>query len=513
MRRLISALALLAAPALAQPDARPALTVAVQDVPRSLDPLTQFGNVDWRGYANIFDGLLTMDFAGDFRPLPALAESWRRIDDHTLELKLHDGVRFHDGSMLSAEDVVVSFGPDRMRNEDAPGFATGRAFLGTVADVTAVDPRTVRIRTSVTDPLLEQRLGTIPAAIVSAAALRAAPDFKTWNTTSAISGTGPYRVRSWRSNTELVLDAFDGWWGGKASARSIRLWAVPEVASRVAALRSGEVQIATDLPPDQFPVVTADPNLEVVGGEIANHRVIVYDTTNPILRDARIRRALSLAIDRQAIVEALWGGKVTITRSHQFPAFRDMYIADWPKPEYDPEAAKRLLREAGYKGERIEYRILNNYYGNEVATAQALVEMWRAVGLNVELAVKENWGQITAREGRRGIRNWSNTMTLPDPVGGLWRLYGARGPVQSTYGEWTNAEFNRLGAILESSLDPAARKEAWRAMLRIYDTEDPVGTVLHSFGLFYGKRRDVNWTPLPVEWMDFRPAFLKTAAR
>lgn len=507
----LAAAAALPRVAIAQADTRPTITVAVQDVPRSLDPLTQFGNVDWRGYANMFDGLLTQDFAGDFRPLPALAESWRRLDDRTLELTLRENVRLHDGSTLTAEDVAFSFGEERMLRAGVPGYNVGRIFFGTFAPPEVVDARTVRIRTTSPDPLIEARLGTIPGGIVGQAGFRAAANFAAWNQRPV--GTGPFRVRSYRAGHELVLDAFDEWHGGRPTVRSIRFWVVPEVAARVAALRSGEVQIATDIPPDQFPVIAADPRLEVVGGGVVNHRVLMFDTTNPVLRDPRIRRALGLAIDRSEIVRALWADRLPVTRSHQFEAYRELYLADWPMPRHDPDEARRLLREAGYRGERINYRVLNNYYTNEVATAQVLVEMWRAVGLNVVLEMRENFTQVLSpNEAGRGIRNWSNTMALPDPVGNLWRLYGPRGPVQGTYREWTNAAFNEAGAVLESSTDVAARKAAWTRMLEIYDTEDPPGTVLHQFGLFYGKRRDVAWAPLPVEWMDFRPAFLRSAS-
>ena len=90
------------------------------------------------------------------------------------------------------------------------------------------------------------------------------------------------------------------------------------------------------------------------------------------------------------------------------------------------------------------------------------------------------------------------------------RLYGARGPLNNTTREWRNEEFNALGATLETSLDTAARRAAWRRMLEIYDEADPPGTVLHQFAMFYVKRREVDWRPLPTEWMDFRPESLRT---
>jgi peptide/nickel transport system substrate-binding protein len=95
-------------------------------------------------------------------------------------------------------------------------------------------------------------------------------------------------------------------------------------------------------------------------------------------------------------------------------------------PAYDPEKARKLLAEAGYKGEVIPYRLIPNYYTLQNATAQVLVEMWKAVGVNVRLDFKENWQQIYATEGGRGIRDWSNSVFWQDPVGVLVRLYGPR---------------------------------------------------------------------------------------
>ena len=133
--------------------------------------------------------------------------------------------------------------------------------------------------------------------------------------------------------------------------------------------------------------------------------------------------------------------------------------------------------------------------------------MWRAVGLNVELQFRENWSQIHEPAGR-GIRDWSNSILFQDPVGALWRLYGAKGPMQNTYKEWTNAEFNRLGTILETSLDAEERRAAFAGMLAIYEEIDPPGTTLHDLTMFYGKKKSVAWTPYPVEYMDFGPGNL-----
>jgi peptide/nickel transport system substrate-binding protein len=497
------AVLLLGAPTLssvAQPTAD--LTVAVQAIAPVLEPGADISNVAWRVTANLFDTLVGYDYARDFAPVPRLAESWRRLDDRTVEFRLREGARFHDGSPVTADDVAFTFGPERMTGERAPTRALTLPFLGTVAGAEVVDPRTVRIRASQPDPLLEVRLASQPAGIISRAAYLAAPSFQAWALNPM--GSGPYRLRAFRTDRDVTLEAMPTHWSGTAPARSIRFWVVPEVAGRIAAVRSREAGIATDIPPDQRATLRGVTGVEFVGGPIANHRLLNYDTTNPVLRDPRVRQAIGLAIDRETIVRELWGSAVEVPRGFQFPAFRDLYFADRPRPAYDPARARALLREAGYRGEQIEFRFIGyGYYTNEVQTTQILAEMFRAVGLNVRLASRENFSQIHQPEGR-GIRHWSNTMALPDPVGALWRLHGARGVVQTTYREWRNEEFNALGRTLETSNDVEERRRAWARMLDIYERDDPPGTVLHQNGMFYVKRQDIQWSPLPVEWMEFR---------
>jgi peptide/nickel transport system substrate-binding protein len=231
----------------------------------------------------------------------------------------------------------------------------------------------------------------------------------------------------------------------------------------------------------------------------------MYDSiTNPVLRDARVRQALNLAIDRQLIVDTLFGGRTVVPRSLQWEFFGEMFLADFPAYRPDPARARELLRDASYRGEPIQYRVLPNYYTNEVATAQALAGMWQAVGLNVEIAMRENFTQVFEQSPGRGIRNWSNTAVYPDPLSSLWRQHGTTA-IQGRYNEWSDPEYDRLGLVLERSLDLAERRAAFRRMLTIWEIDNPCGTVLHQNIILYGKRRDVAWRPYPHQYMDFRP--------
>src|SRR5690606_30885022 len=127
-----------------------------------------------------------------------------------------------------------------------------------------------------------------------------------------------------------------------------------------------------------------------------------------------VRRAMTHSIDQKAIIDALWGGMTVLPPGLQLESFRaaDMFIEGWTCPEYNPEPAKQLLAEAGYKGDAIPYRLLNNYYTNQTPNAQIMVEMWKQVGLNVEIQMMENWAQIHDPAGLKGVRDWSASNTI-----------------------------------------------------------------------------------------------------
>lgn len=478
-------------------DAGPVLNVALDQIPAALDPLLGQTNPFYRTLQNIYDTLLTVNYLGDGALQPALAESWKRVDGKTVELTLRQGVKFHDGSPLTTDDVIFSFGEVRRTSPDLPGFGTAQQFLRTIKTVEALDDRTIRVTSSSDDPTLELRLTAWGSQIVSKAAFEAAGGFEGFG--KAPIGTGPFSVAS-LSPDVVALKAFPDYWNGQPDIESINFRSAPELSSRIAGLASGDFNLIVDVPTDQFDAVTRDPNLEIVGGPVASIRVIKFDTRNEILKDVRMRQALAFAIDRQAIVDALWGGLVDIPRGHQLKSYGALYTPDRPAYVYDPAEAKRLLAEAGYDGTPIPYRIRAAAYGPELATAQVLVAMWNDVGVNIDLQIVENFGQLIAYPGV-GMRNGVDPVLVADPLFGLWRQYD-----NSNKEVWANQEFFDLGRQLESSLDPEVRKKAFNRMMDIYDNEDPPAFILHTMGTFYGKPKAVMWTPSRSVYLDFRGA-------
>lgn len=492
--------------AIGQPE-RPALTVAVQKIANTgtLDPLReQSSNASERHVALVLETPIRRDQQRGLERVPGLATEWRRVDERTVELALRPGVPMHDGRTLTAEDVAFSFGPRMFGAE--PGkpadlAAVARRHWPALERVEVTGPLAIRLVNRTPDITMEGRLAAGGSEVVSQAAYEAAG----WAAHSRRPvGTGPYAVAEFRPDVSLLLEAHDGYWGGRPPLRSVRFLEVPEAAARVDGLLAGEYGLATDIAPDQIAQIERNPRFAVVGGPVPNHRIVNFDNKHPALRDPRVRLAMAHAIDGQAIVDALWAGRTRVPPGLQWEFYGPMFIEGWTVPPYDPGRAAALLKEAGYKGEPIPYRIRNNYYTAEVATAQVLAEMWRAVGLQVGIEVKENWSQVLATTPPRGLRDWSNSAVFDDPVSSIVNQHGPNGAQQQN-GEWTNAEMNRLSVELETGTDPARRRAAFARMLAICEREDPAYLVLHQNASFTAKRRDLPWRASPSFFLDLSP--------
>ncbi|MCX7328328.1 MAG: ABC transporter substrate-binding protein [Hyphomicrobiales bacterium] len=515
--------------AIGQSDNRPSITIAVQKIVNSntLDVLREQSNVGERVFfTSLWEPLIGKDWLGNLMPRPGLATEWKRIDDQTVELKLRQGVKFHNGAEMTAEDVVFTFSRERMfGNSEAKNRSTIKAFENIPAPrpgkelppeipavarrawpdllrVDAVDKYTVRFYNATPDVTLEGRLARYGSDIMSRKGWEDAASYLDWARKPIT--TGPYKVVEFRPDNSLTLEAHDEYWGGRPPIRRIRFVEVPEVPSRIAGLLSGQYQFACDIPPDQISDIEKNAAFEVQGGTILNHRLTVFDKNHSQLRNPLVRRAMTHAIDRQAIVETLWAGRTKVPAGLQWEYYGDMFHADWTVPEFNPTLARDLLRQSGYKGDPIPYRLLNNYYTNQNATAQVITEMWRSVGLNVQINSVENWSQIMQRNDSRAVRDWSNSAPFSDPVSSIVNQHGPNGQ-QQQIGEWSNAEMNQLCEVLETSTDRARRRTAFRRMLEICEREDPAYTVLHQNATFTAKPKSLKWKASPAFAMDFRP--------
>ncbi|RPI43151.1 MAG: oligopeptide ABC transporter substrate-binding protein [Betaproteobacteria bacterium] len=491
-------------------DNRPAVVVAVNELPRGLEPADDTGNVDIRATYSVFDTLLRRDFSTDDAKLkPALAESWQRISPTVVEVKLRRGVVFHSGDPFDADDVVFTFSPERLSGKAAV-IPSGRQYFGHLKEVQKIDSLTVPSATEKPDPVFEQRLSTYASWIVSHKhwaryksddpkwMQRALGEVR-WNPV----GTGPLKFKGWKKDQFVEFEANDRYFLGRPAFKSLTFREVPELAARIAGLATGEFDIIVDVTPDQIPVIQRYKDLAVQTITLENSHVVVFNSNAPSLSDKRLRQALSLAIDRKRLRDALWQGRNYTPNGHQLPSFGAMYNPQRKGYEYDPVRARALVKASGYDGSTLSLRAIPNYYLNGTEVAQILLEMWKAVGINVKLDLVDNFKQVRGKGIEMHL--WSNTYRIPDPAGAIIVLYGPNSQMQRGYKFWTApAEFNEAVGVVLSSTEPKTRYAAFQKMLDIFEDEMPI-TILYNASYSYASKRKFDWKATPILYMDFRP--------
>ena len=510
----VAAVALAATSAAAQE-----LTVATANLSAYVDPGKDHSNVGSQQYYNAFDTLIEKDHTKT-EPvwLPGLAVSWKQITPRLLELKLRQGVKFHDGSDLTADDVVFSL--QRMFDPAFPPYITRHnEYFENMYRVEKVDAETIRILTKKPEPLFETLLNVQQSMIVPKAyvmGLTGHPEVDENSDYEAFGlkpvGTGPYKIVEFIPGERLVYERFDDFWGAKAPFQRITLRRIPELSARITALKNGEVDIITNLPPDQLGIVESDPNLKVVGAVTPIFHVVFFNTNNPKVADKRLRQALSYAIDRETLNQALWLGRAVVPSTHTYPQFGKLYMPELNTFEFDPKKAKMLLEEVGYQGEAIRYDTFPVYYTNGLLAAQAIQEMWGSVGVKMDLQVNEKW---TGGDPDMESRNWSNPLYFPDPAGSfgtMWSPSGAR----VTAGTWSpKPEYTEMWNRFRYSTDVEARKAAYAEIMAYVKEEAPFIPLYQPYES-YGMTQSVNWKPLPGHIpyvLDFRAGRVNLAQR
>lgn len=491
-------------------DVRPALVIAVNELPRGLEPADDTGNVDIRATYSIFDTLLRRDFSSASAQLkPLLAESWTRVSPTVVEVKLRRGVVFHSGDPFDADDVVFTFSPERLSGPNAV-IPSGRQYFGHLKDVQKVDSHTVRFVTDKPDLVFEQRLATYASWIVSRKHweryktndpkwMQAALREVRWNPV----GTGPLKFTGWKKDQFVAFEANDRYFLGQPAMKSVTFREVPELAARIAGIATGEFDIIVDVTPDQIPVLQRYKDVQTQTITLENSHVVVFNSNTPSLADKRLRQALSLAIDRKRLRDALWQGRNYTPNGHQLPSFGEMYNKDRKGYEYDPARARQLVKASGYDGKAISLRAIPNYYLNGTEVAQVLLEMWKAVGINVKLDLVDNFKQVRSKGVEMYL--WSNTYRIPDPSGSIIVLYGPNSQMQRGHNLWkAPAEFNEAADAVMSAGMGRVRYNAFQKMLDIFEDEMPI-TVLYNPSYTYASKRTLDWKPAPILYMDFRP--------
>ena len=330
------------------------------------------------------------------RPLPGLASAWKTIDDATWEFTLRRGVHFHDGQEFGAEDVAATLRRVPWVPNSPNSFAT---YTRAITETIIIDPYTVRFRTASPYPLLPNDLSSVE---VIARQFEHAPtaDF---NSGQAAVGTGPFRFVAYIPGERITLRRNDAYWGAKPHWQNVTLRVITNQPSRVAALLANDVQAIDDVPPSDLAKLQSDASVTVLRGPSNSVLFLHMDQfreqtpfatdrsgaplpTNPF-KDRRVRMAISKAINRTAIVERVMEGAAVPAASLLAKGF----FGSNPrlKPDsFDPEAARRLLAEAGYpNGFALTIHGPIGRYVNDNLVLQAIAPMLVRIGIDTKVVV------------------------------------------------------------------------------------------------------------------------------
>jgi peptide/nickel transport system substrate-binding protein len=476
-RLLIAALTALALPAAAQD--RSALRIGVEAGPTSLDPhyASLITNIAFARH--VFQPLVEQDARQVLRP--AIARSWRVVDDTTWELELDPNARFADGRPVTVEDVAFTIA----RAGDVPNSPSSfRYATRPVAAVEAVGPHTIRLRTNGPFPLLLNQL-----ALVMVVPKRDGLTTAAFNDGSAMVGSGPYRLVSWQPGQPVRYARNDAFAGAAPAFATVEFRPIANAGARVAALQAGDLDLAEIVPPDQFARFKTDARFATA--ESPSNRLIflTLDSSreesphvrvpegsparNP-LRDARVRRALSIAINREALVSRTLQGQA-VAAGDLGPAGYFGTSPDLTPPTFDLEGARRLLAEAGFpRGFTVQVNGPNDRYVNDEQVVQAIAQMWTRLGLATTVEVKPRGVWLTEAAQLRYSVNLAGFSPNPEVLGMLetqihsWDT--ALGLGTANRGRFSNPQIDAIIQRARTTMDDAARErltqDATRRALR-----------------------------------------------
>nr|WP_085847551.1 ABC transporter substrate-binding protein [Pacificibacter marinus] len=473
-----SVCALVAGMASAQTD----ITVGLQLEPPNLDPTGGASQaIDSVLYSNVFEGLTR--FQGDGSVVPGLAESWDISEDGTVyTFHLHDGVVFHDGTSMDAEDVKFSL--DRARAEDSTNAQKG-LFAG-ITDVTVVDPLTVKVT-------LDGPNGSFLFNMAWGDAVIVAPESIETIASNPV-GTGAFVFTDWVQGDRLELTRNDSYWGTKAALEKATFRFISDPTAAFAAVMAEDVDVFSGFPaPENLPQFEADPRFQVLVGNTEGETILSTNNKMPPFDNVLVREAVAHAIDRQSVIDGAMYGLGTPIGTHFAPHNPD-YVDLLANSQYDPEKSKALLAQAGLAdGFTTTLKLPPPSYarrGGEIIASQL-----RAVGIDAQITNLEwaQWIEEVFKAKDFGLSIVSHTE--PMDIG----VYAN----PDYYFQYDNPEFQALMEELNTTTEPAARSALFAKAQTIL-SEDYVNGYLFELAIATIAKAGVQglWANQPTAAID-----------
>jgi peptide/nickel transport system substrate-binding protein len=496
------------------PPGRQTIIVALARNPLTLDPADYSHRETETVLRNIFDGLVTRDTRSEVHL--EIAESMEWLDDTTLEVKLREGVLFHNGEELTADDVIFTY--ERILTDDAieypdPHSSPRRGFLGPLVSLEKVDDYTVVMNFSAPWPGWAQMLvhnQIIPQDYMEEVGARGFIDNPV--------GAGPFKFVSVTAGfDEVVLERFDDYWGGaptldrdgSACVEGAVFRTIPEASTRVAALLAGEVDIIAEVPAELVRLLEQTPGIEVYTAPSTRPIWLQMNVTLAPFDDVRVRQAMNYAIDKDLLIETLYNGRGQPLAGVLSP-LNNMAHPDLEPYPYDPDRALELLADAGWEDSDGDGMLDRNGQPmaftldsppEMAALAESLASLLRDIGIDASVRVWE-YGVVLpllrAGERQAYVSDWGDSAF--DPVGHMeakWHTYteGVAYWGRGNFSSYSNERVDELIVAGETEADPDARRALYYEAQEILYEEAPAVFLILPDVFEAASDRVLNWQP------------------
>jgi len=456
----------------------------------TLDPMLDTSPIGVNVFRNIFDALTRIDVDGSVVPL--LATSWNVSEDtKTWEFSIRANAKFHDGTPITADDIVWNY--KRLLGETRSPV---RTYVSKLTSVEAPAPNTVRFVLSEPFAPFDRQV-----SLISIISKRAFEEIGAAKFALAPVGSGPFKVVRWVKDDRVELAAFDDYWAGAPKIRTLVFKPVPSETTRAAALSSGELDVVPILPPAL--VATLNNRRGIKIEKVASNKVVYvgFDVNNPLLKDVRIRQAVDLAIDRNALTSRLLRGLGKPSGQVVAPVTFG-YAPDIEPTPFDPARAKQLVAASGYKGESITLQYPNNNlaFGDEVA--QAIANFLGHVGINISLQGMEYsaFFPLWANRKLNNMHLFAYGPSIMDADLIIGSLYDSSGRVY-----WTDPRVDELARQQRGERDKEKRRALIGQILKLSKEALPYAPLYNEIHA-YGVQDRIKWIPRPDERLFFQNA-------
>jgi peptide/nickel transport system substrate-binding protein len=469
-----------------------AMVIGLLAEPVTMDPpqITDLNST--RVIKRMFEGLTAQEL-GTYKIIPGLAQSWDISKDGlTYTFHLRPNVKFHDGTPLTAEAVKFCF--DRQLNDQGPFYATGtypyvKGFLGNVAGVEVVNPTTVQIRLKTPLTPFLQYLAHHSLYIYSPEAL------KKWgkDVVKHPVGTGPFKLETWEPGVRVVLARNDQYWGGAPKVRQAIYVPIIEAQARLSAIKTGEIDLTMDVPPDSLADLRKDPDVVVAETNSSAVWYVALNTRHPALKDKRVRQALNYAVQKEAIIRDILKGTAIVATTPLSPVYGPYHEDKTVRYPYDPEKAKALLKEAGFaNGFDVTFFVPESGSGMQspVEMGTVIQANLAAVGVRAKIQTME-WGAYLKKyldAPDMAEMSWNPSIGDPDHM--MYMLLSSdRFPPAFNAGFYQNPRVDELLRKGRTTLEEKERIPLYREAQRLVVEDAPWIFVDHGKQVIVYRKR------------------------